>query len=386
VERLIVTAERMTVMTVVGARPQFVKAAAIFRAFERAASAEGSLRIRHRLVHTGQHYDANMSDVFFRELDLPSPDHELGVGSGPHGAQTGRMLERVEAVMQRDRPDVLLVVGDTNSTLAGALAAAKLGIPVAHVEAGLRSYRRDMPEEINRVLTDHVSTLLLCPSDVAVANLRREGIEQGVHAVGDVMFDVLSRFLPAPAERVRMLGEVGLEPGGYALATIHRAENTDDRGRLMLVLASLERVASLGLPVVLTAHPRTRRALADVPAPRGVRIIPPASYLEMLSLEASARIILTDSGGVQKEAYWLGVPCITLRDETEWTETVDLGWNVVMGCDPDAVVTAVMRDRPTGPRPPVYGDGHAADRIVAVLVSRTQRRSHRGPERVTTSP
>ena len=363
------TAEHMTVMTVVGARPQFVKAAAIFRAFERAGSAEGALLIQHRLVHTGQHYDPNMSDVFFRELDLPSPDHELGVGSGPHGAQTGRMLEAAEAVMRHDRPDVVLVVGDTNSTLAGALASAKLGIPVAHVEAGLRSYRRDMPEEINRVLTDHVSTLLLCPSDVAVANLRKEGIEQGVHAVGDVMLDVLSRFVPAPAERVRVLEELGLRPGGFALATIHRAENTDDRVRLMSVLASLERVASLGLPVVFPAHPRARHSLDDVRAPQGVRIIPPASYLQMLALEASAKAILTDSGGVQKEAYWLGVPCITLRDETEWTETVDLGWNTVAGCDPEAIATAMARDQPTGQRPPVYGDGHAAERIVDTLVA-----------------
>ena len=237
-------------------------------------------------------------------------------------------------------------------------------------------------------LTDHVSALLLCPSDVAVANLRREGIEQGVHAVGDVMFDVLSRFLPAPADRVRMLAELDLEPGGYALATIHRAENTDDRDRLMSVLASLERVASLGLPVVFTAHPRTRRALADVAAPRGVRIIPPASYLEMLSLEASARAIITDSGGVQKEAYWLGVPCITLRDETEWTETVDLGWNVVTGCDPDAVATAVAPRPADGLAPPVYGDGHAADRIVDLVVSRAQHPSQVGrqPERVTSTP
>jgi UDP-GlcNAc3NAcA epimerase len=363
------SAERLAVMVVVGARPQFVKAAAILRAFEDVAVEEVALQTQHRLVHTGQHYDSNMSDVFFRELDLPSPDHELGVGSGSHGAQTGRMLERVEAVMREDAPDVVLVLGDTNSTLAGALAAAKLGIPVAHVEAGLRSYRRGMPAESNRVLTDLVSTLLLCPSDVAVANLRKEGIEEGVHEVGDVMFDVLSRFLPAPAERDRMLGALGLEQGGYALATIHRAENTDDRERLMSVLASLERVASLGLPVVCPAHPRTQRALADVRAPRGVRVIPPASYLEMLSLEASARAILTDSGGVQKEAFWLGVPCITLRDETEWTETVDLGWNIIAGCDPEAVATATARERPTGPRPPVYGDGRAAERIADALIS-----------------
>ena len=320
-------------------------------------------------MHTGQHYDAGLSDVFFRELDLPLPDDELGVGSGPHGAQTGRMLEGVEGVIVRDRPDVVLVVGDTNSTLAGALASAKLGVPVAHVEAGLRSYQRDMPEEINRVLTDHLSSLLFCPSNTSVANLLKEGIEQGVHQVGDVMFDVLSRYLPSAEERARIVRDLGVEQGDFALATIHRAENTDDRARLTSVLASLERVASLGIPVVFPVHPRTRRALADVRPARGVRLIPPASYLQMLSLEASASVILTDSGGVQKEAYWLGVPCVTLRDETEWVETVDLGWNVVAGCDPDAVATAVARDTPTGPRPPVYGDGRSADRIVAALVS-----------------
>ena len=340
------------------------------------------------LVHTGQHYDAGLSDVFFRELDLPSPDHELGVGSGPHGAQTGRMLEGVEDVIVRDRPDVVLVVGDTNSTLAGALASAKLGVPVAHVEAGLRSYRREMPEEINRVLTDHLSSLLFCPSNTSVANLRKEGIEQGVHQMGDVMFDVLSHHLPPSVERARIVRDLGIEHGDFALATIHRAENTGEPARLASILACLERVASLGMPVVLPTHPRTRRALADVRPAHGVHLIPPASYLQMLSLEASASVILTDSGGVQKEAYWLGVPCVTLRDETEWVETVDLGWNVVAGCDPDAVAAAVGRVRPTSPRPPVYGDGHSAEGIVATLVSWACRLPGAllFPERVVAAP
>lgn len=360
----------MTVLIVVGARPQFVKAAAIFRALERRAAGDAdSSAIEIRLLHTGQHYDAALSQAFFGDLDLPSPDHELGVGSGPHGAQTGRMLEGVEAVIQRDRPDVVLVVGDTNSTLAGALASAKLGVPVAHVEAGLRSYRPSMPEEINRLLTDHLSALLFCPSDTAVSNLRREGIAEGVHQVGDVMFDVLSHHLPPFEERVRIARDVGVDHGEFALATIHRAENTDEPHRLASIVASLERVASLGIPVVFPAHPRTRQALADTPPLRGVHLIPPVSYVQMLSLEASASLILTDSGGVQKEAYWLGVPCVTLRDETEWVETVDLGWNILAGCDPDAVATAAQRVQPDLPRPPVYGDGHSAERVVAELAS-----------------
>ena len=359
----------LTVLSVVGARPQFIKMAAIARAFEHVAADDHSLRIETRLLHTGQHYDDALSAVFFRELDLPVADHELGVGSGPHGAQTGQMLQGVEDVILRDRPDVVLVVGDTNSTLAGALASVKLGVPVAHVEAGLRSYRRDMPEEINRVLTDHISSVLYCPSKTAVANLLQEGIVQGVHEVGDVMFDVLSHFLPPPEMRARILKGFPIESGRYALATIHRAENTDDPAHLVSVLRSLGRVAQLGLPVVVPLHPRTRKALGDPRPSPMVHLVPPVSYLQMLSLEAEAKVILTDSGGVQKEAYWLGVPCVTLRDETEWMETVDLGWNTVVGGDPDAVASAVDRPRPSGPRPPIYGDGHAAERIVRSLIT-----------------
>ena len=292
--------------------------------------------------------------MFFRELDLPLPDDELGVGSGAHGAQTGRMLEGVEDVIVRDRPDVVLVVGDTNSTLAGALASAKLGAPVAHVEAGLRSYRRAMPEEINRVLTDHLSSLLFCPSNTSVTNLLKEGIEQGVHQVGDVMFDVLSRYLPSAEDRAHIVRDLGVEEGDFALATIHRAENTDDRARLTSVLDSLERVASLGIPVVFPVHPRTQRALVDVRPARGVRVIPPVSYLQMLSLEASAWVILTDSGGVQKEAYWLGIPCVTLRDETEWVETVDSRLERRRRLRPRCGGDGRGSDTPTGPRPPVY--------------------------------
>lgn len=359
----------VTVLGVVGARPQFIKMAAIIHALEQVAADDSSLQIETRLLHTGQHYDDDLSDVFFRELELPLADHELGVGSGPHGAQTGRMLQGVEEVITRDRPDVVLVVGDTNSTLAGALASAKLGVPVAHVEAGLRSYRRDMPEEINRVLTDRISSVLYCSSEAAVANLRREGIVQDVHVAGDVMLDVLSRFWPSPDVSARTLKDFAVESGRYALATIHRAENTDDPNQLASVLGALGSVARLGLPVVFPAHPRTSNVLGDTRPPPMVHLVPPVGYQQMLSLESSARVILTDSGGVQKEAYWLGVPCVTLRGETEWVETVELGWNALVGCDPDAVASAVRELRPSGPRPPVYGDGHAAEKIVASLVS-----------------
>jgi UDP-N-acetylglucosamine 2-epimerase len=310
-----------------------------------------------------------MSDVFFHELDLPSPDYELGIGSGTHGAQTGRMLEALETVMDGTRPGLVLLFGDTNSTLAGALSAVKLGIPVAHVEAGLRSYRRDMPEEVNRVMTDHVSTLLFCPSIAAVENLRLEGIIEGVHEVGDVMFDELLRQLPDPEERSRVLNRLGLQEGTFALATIHRAENTDDHQRLQMIVSALERVASSGVEVVFPIHPRTRKALAHLPESPGVRTIGPASYREMLCLEATARVILTDSGGVQKEAFWLGVPCVTMRVETEWVETIEHGWNVVAGCHPETVAMAARRERPTGPRPPVYGSGDAAKRIVGILTA-----------------
>lgn len=373
--------DRLTVLGIVGARPQFIKMAAILRALDAAtARSRGSaLEIATRLLHTGQHYDDALSDVFFRELDLPHPDHELGVGSGPHGAQTGRMLEGVEEVILATRPDIVMVLGDTNSTLAGALASAKLGIPVAHVEAGLRSHRPDMAEEINRVLTDHVSSLLFCPSDVAVANLRREGVDRGVHQVGDVMLEVLSRHLPAPAERRGILDGLGINDPSFFLATVHRAENTDDRARFASIMSSLDRVASSGTPVVFPVHPRTRRAMARGRRARGVRLLAPVSYRQMLALEASATGILTDSGGVQKEAYWLGVPCVTLRDETEWVETVELGWNILAGSDPDAVVAAALRPLPAGPHPPVYGDERAPDRIVGVLAPWARDRSARRP-------
>ena len=343
----------------IGARPQFIKAGPL--------SAE--LRKRHRevLVHTGQHYDHGMSDVFFEELGIPAPDHHLGIGGGPHGAQTGAMLAALEQTMLAEQPDVVLVYGDTNSTLAGALAAAKLRLPVAHVEAGLRSFNRGMPEEINRVVADHLSAWLFPPSEGAARQLAREGLERGVHVVGDIMLDAVLLHRDRAAARGRYPAELGIAPGAYFLCTIHRAENTDDGDRLARILAALER---LDRPVVLPLHPRTRKRMAALGLAAGGNVITldPVGYLDMLELQRQAACVLTDSGGVQKEAYYLGVPCITLRDETEWVETVEAGWNAVCGTDGDAIVAASHRLAGLAiARPPLYGAGDAARRIVAAL-------------------
>lgn len=358
----------MQFLTVVGARPQFIKAALL--------SAE--LRKTHSecLVHTGQHYDDNMSDVFFRELDIPAPDRHLGVGSGPHGAQTGLMLARIEEILLESRPDVVIVYGDTNSTLAGALAAAKLHVPVAHVEAGLRSFNRRMPEEVNRVLTDHISRWCFAPSQTAVDNLAAEGVTRGVHDVGDIMADCVRCFAPRAKERSQVLERLRLSPGEYAVATVHRAENTDDPARLASILTALQR---LRWPVVFPVHPRTRGAIQRHAVDAGgsdakegkprlerLRCIEPLGYLDMLQLQQHAAVVLTDSGGMQKEAYWLGVPCVTLRDETEWVETLATGWNRLVGADLAQIVEAAESvAQPDAPRPVLYGDGFAAARIAA---------------------
>ena len=350
----------MRVVTVVGARPQFVKAAPVSRALRRAHA--------EVLVHTGQHYDREMSDLFFAELEIPRPDYELGVGSGPHGWQTGQMLMRLEEVLQAERPDYVVVYGDTNSTLAAALAAVKLQVPLAHVEAGLRSFNRAMPEEHNRVLTDHCAGLLFCPTQTAVELLGREGIVSGVHLVGDVMFDAALQHGAFALQRSTLRRDLGLDGRPYALATLHRPYNTDDGTRLRQVLAGL---GALGQPVVFPVHPRTRAALArhDIAAPASVLAIDPIGYLDMLALEQSASLILTDSGGVQKEAYYFAVPCVTLRPETEWVETVAAGWNRLAWGDAAVVVEAARRPWPVDPPLPVFGDGRAAERIVARLES-----------------
>ncbi len=358
----------MRFVSVVGARPQFIKAAPL--------SAE--LRRRHAefLVHTGQHYDDNMSDVFFRELGIPEPDRHLNVGSGSHGAQTAAMLEGIEAVLQEVEPDAAIIYGDTNSTVAGALAAAKLHIPVAHVEAGLRSFDRRMPEEINRVVADHLSAWLFVPSQVSARQLAAEGITKGVYDVGDIMADSVRLFAPAARERSDVLTRLDIQPGEYYAATVHRAANTDDPRRLAGILEGLGRAPR---PVVLPLHPRTRAAvrrhgLEDVLENSNGKlvVIEPLGYLDMLQLQQNAAAILTDSGGIQKEAYYLGVPCITLRDETEWVETVEAGWNRLVGASPDSLhrVLEEYRACPPARRPPLYGDGFAAKRIADILCDR----------------
>lgn len=356
------------VLTVVGARPQFVKAATVSRAIR----SGGDGKFVETIVHTGQHYEEKMSKVFFEELDIPPPDYNLGISDLSHGAMTGRMLEAIETVIVREMPDWVLVYGDTNSTLAGALAAAKLHVPVAHVEAGLRSFNMRMPEEINRIVADRVSTLLFCPTDTAVENLEREGFTAGVQNVGDVMYDAVLHFGAKAKSGSLIYRDLGLSERGFVLATCHRQENTDDPARMAGIITALARIA-LVLPVLFPMHPRTRKRLSeldlDVCLGR-LHVIEPVSYLEMIALEQGARVIVTDSGGVQKEAFFFGVPCITMRDETEWSETVDCGWNCLVGADAERIVNAfqVQKDFDiSAGRPGFYGDGAAAEKILAAL-------------------
>jgi UDP-GlcNAc3NAcA epimerase len=349
------------VLTVVGNRPQFVKAAAVSRPLRR--------RDEEILVHTGQHYDDALSAVFFAELDVPRPDRELGVGGGTNTDQTARMLAALEPLVEQVSPEAVLVYGDTNSTLAGALVAAQAQLPLAHVEAGMRSFDRTMPEELNRVVADHVSTLLLCSSETAAANLRREAVAGEVAVVGDVMVDVALAVQPRARERREPLDAHGLLPGGYLLATVHRPGNVDDPDRLARLVDLL---LALPGPLVLPLHPRTAARLRaagldarlrDAP---GVVLTAPLGYLDFTALLCAARAVVTDSGGVQKEAYLAGVPCVTLRDTTEWVETVELGWNVLVGLDARAAQAALHRRRPAE-HPPLYGDGRAGERVVDAL-------------------
>ena len=341
-------------LSVVGARPQFIKAAAVSRALR----ARGD--VAETLVHTGQHFDREMSQVFFDELGIPAPAQHLGIHGGSHGEMTGRMLVALEGTMRDARPEAVLVYGDTNSTLAGALAAAKLGIKVAHVEAGLRSFNRRMPEEVNRVLADHVSDLLFCPTRAAAANLAHEGITAGVHEVGDVMYDATLFAAAAARQRSTIVAQLGLSRGGYAVATLHRQENTDDRAALAAAIAYIAEEARRQ-PVVLPLHPRTRAAISAAGVATGtIRLLPPLGYLDMHRLLADAALVLTDSGVLQKEAYFHRVPCVTLRDETEWVETVEGGWN------------RLWRSPSWLPRRDIadYGDGRAAERIAEVIARR----------------
>jgi UDP-GlcNAc3NAcA epimerase len=342
----------MKVLSVVGARPQFIKAAPVSRALSRRSG------LTEVMVHTGQHHDPEMSEVFFAELAIPRPAHNLGINGGGHGQMTGRMLVALEELLLAERPELVLIYGDTNSTLAGALAAAKLDIPIAHVEAGLRSFNRGMPEEINRVVADHVSALLFCPTRQAVENLRREGIFAGVHRVGDVMYDATSGAVARAREHSKVLERNGLKLGGFAVATIHRAENTDRREKLAAAIEYLRETACTQ-PVVLPLHPRTRTAAERFGIGLdGLRVIPPVGYLDMVRLLDACTLVLTDSGGLQKEAYFHRKRCITLRDETEWVETIAAGWNRLWR-GPDYIMP--QRDIED------YGDGRAAERIAELL-------------------
>ena len=356
----------MKIISVVGARPQFIKAASISREIKKRNGR--NTEIDEIIVHTGQHYDDNMSKVFFDQLEIRPPDHNLGVSACSHGKQTGMMLERIEEVLLTENPDWVVVYGDTNSTLAGSLAASKLHIPIAHVEAGLRSFNRMMPEEINRVSTDHVSDLLFCPTDTALRNLANEGIIKDAYNVGDVMYDLVLYYLALAEKRSKIQKDLKCGPGEYYLATVHRAENTDDPGRLEEILEALN---ALDLAVVFPVHPRTGKVMEklglDLP---NLRMIEPVSYLDMLVLEENAKIIFTDSGGIQKEAYFLQVPCVTLRDETEWVETVKSGKNILTGADGSRIKKAAEQSMDERARvyPGFYGDGKASEKVLNVLI------------------
>ena len=349
----------MKILTVVGARPQFIKAAPVSRELRR--------EYQEILVHTGQHYDTNMSDIFFEELHIPKADYHLGVGSGNHGKQTGEMLAKIEEILLTEKPDALLVYGDTNSTLAGALAASKLLIPVIHIEAGLRSYNKAMPEEQNRILTDHLATLLFCPTDTAVQNLATEGVTSGVVNTGDVMYDAVLFNSTIADDKSDILERLGLESRWYILATIHRAENTNSQERLTNLVNAFN---ESGEKIVLPLHPRTHGFLDKYNLRFGenVQIIEPVGYLDMLKLEKHAKKILTDSGGVQKEAYFMAVPCITMRDETEWVETVEYGWNRLVGANYQSILDAILNFAGgSGEQVQCFGTGDASKRIVEAI-------------------
>jgi UDP-GlcNAc3NAcA epimerase len=355
---------QVKIVSIVGARPEFIQAMPVSRALRAIPGC------REVLVHTGQHYDYQMSQTFFDQLDIAAPDYNLGVGSGRHGRQTAEMLSALEDVLLREQPDWLIVRGDTNSTLAGALAASKLHLPVAHIEAGERSFDRRMPEEINRLVADSISDLHFCVSQAAVRNLRAEGHTASANWVGDVMLDALMAYRPLAQQSSDVLGRLNLRPGGYALVTLHRAAATDDPVRLQQIVRALNAIDET---IVFPVHPRTRQALAqlNVSFSHHVRPIEPVGYFDMLVLEDNARLIATDSGGVQREAYYLGRPCLTLRDETEWTETVEAGWNKLVGFEPDQLVASWFSFAPPSARPPIYGDGTAGRRIANFLASGT---------------
>ena len=371
----------MKILSVVGARPEFIQAAPIRRALQARA------HVQEVWVHTGQHYDYQMAEAFFADLGLPAPDHNLGVGSGSHAAQTAAILTRMETVLERERPDLVIVRGDTNSTVGAALAAAKLCIPVAHVEAGERSYDRRMPEEVNRLVVDRLADLHFCVSQTAVRQLAAEGYTASVHRVGDVMLDAMLQYWELAQTRSSILQRLGLQPGEFALVTIHRAANTDDAARLGGIVTALNQVAG---PVVFPVHPRTSLALARYGLTLGphVHATEPLGYFDMVALETSAALIATDSGGVQREAYFLKVPCITLRDESEWMETVAAGWNRLTGASPERIVQTWRTFVPPVNYPPIFGNGTAGEQIATLLEAYLAGRQGAAPARsaATTFP
>lgn len=348
----------MKILTVIGARPQFIKAAAV----------SNIIRKEHEeiLVHTGQHYDENMSKIFFEELNIPKPDYNLGIGSGGHGKQTGTMLIELEELYIKEKPDMVLVYGDTNSTLAGALCASKLLIPVAHIEAGLRSFNMNMPEEQNRILTDHISKYLFVPTTSATKNLSNEGVTSGVYNVGDVMYDATLNFSKLSKEKSEIMTKLNLKEEEFILATIHRAENTNDINKLRNIIEALN---ESGEQIILPLHPRTKKYMDDynLSFNKNIKIIDPVGYLEMISLEMHCRKIITDSGGVQKEAFFMNKPCITMRDETEWVETVENGWNIVVGTDKAKILDGILNFVPNKAKQNIFGDGHAAEKILKII-------------------
>jgi UDP-GlcNAc3NAcA epimerase len=350
--------KKMRILTVVGARPQFIKAAAV----------SNIIRKQHEeiLIHTGQHYDENMSKVFFEELKIPRPDYNLEVGSGNHGEQTGAMLIKLEEIYLKEKPDLVMVYGDTNSTLAGAVCASKLLIPVAHIEAGLRSFNKAMPEEQNRILTDHISKFLFVPTVSALNNLKNEGITKGVHNIGDVMFDAVLNFKQLAEERNNIVKKLNVKEGQYILTTIHRAENTNDINRLKNIIEALN---ECGKDVILPLHPRTKKYIIDygLNFSENIKVIEPIGYLEMINLEMNSEKIVTDSGGVQKEAFFMHKPCITMRDETEWVETVESGWNMIVGTDKNKIIDCIINFHPKEKQRDIFGDGKAAEKILNIL-------------------
>jgi UDP-N-acetylglucosamine 2-epimerase len=359
----------MKIISIVGARPQFIKAAFVSKKLKEQG-------VKEILVHTGQHYDFNLSEVFFKELNLAKPKYNLGIGSGRHGEQTGRMISEIEKVLLQEKPNFVVVYGDTNSTLAGALAAAKLHIPVAHVEAGLRSYNKNMPEEINRVLTDHISEILFAPTDTAVNNLKNEGITKNVYKVGDVMFDIALQTKKIVDEE-KIIKRYGLKKKNFILVTIHRAENTDNKENLRNIWLALKAVAKKGIKVFFTVHPRTKKALKKYGFfrdnfPKNLVLNEPVSYFEMVALESNAKVIVTDSGGVQKEGYFFKTPCVITRKETEWTELVDIEWNMLAGSSKDKIITLIqtyynktsLKDKWVG----FYGNGRASEKIAKMFL------------------